>query len=206
MAAARSPPTRTRCSCSATAPVPTCVTRAWRRLRLSWLVGTSRCCDSTSRSWSRVKVQSVRARLPPRRLLLPSRRRGRFRTICRCSRRPLVWRPHGIARDPRTRSRRRARLDLLFVSAASGGRAGHDARDASARSSYRCCFCRARAMRWPIAICCAVSSTGIGPRAELVWLDTADHGYKVLKRSRARSDTVFEELADAAAAFVRRVC
>ena len=23
---------------------------------------------------------------------------------------------------------------------------------------------------------------GIGPRAELVWLDTADHGYKVLKR------------------------
>ena len=47
---------------------------------------------------------------------------------------------------------------------------------------------------------------GIGPRAELVWLDTADHGYKVLKRSRARSDTVFEELADAAAAFVIRVC
>jgi predicted alpha/beta-hydrolase family hydrolase len=46
---------------------------------------------------------------------------------------------------------------------------------------------------------------GIGPRAELVWLDTADHGYKVLKRGRARSDSVFEELADAAAAFVTRV-
>lgn len=47
---------------------------------------------------------------------------------------------------------------------------------------------------------------GIGPRAELVWLDTADHGYKVLKRTRARSDSVFEELADGAAAFVTRVC
>lgn len=46
----------------------------------------------------------------------------------------------------------------------------------------------------------------IGPRAELVWLDTADHGYKTLKRSRTRTDSVFEELADAAAAFVTRVC
>jgi predicted alpha/beta-hydrolase family hydrolase len=44
----------------------------------------------------------------------------------------------------------------------------------------------------------------LGKRAQLVWLDTADHGYKVQKR--ARSDSVFEELADAASAFVNRLC
>ena len=47
---------------------------------------------------------------------------------------------------------------------------------------------------------------GLGQRAELVRLDTADHGYKVQKRSRARSDSVFEELADAATSFVSRLC
>jgi uncharacterized protein len=46
----------------------------------------------------------------------------------------------------------------------------------------------------------------LGSRAELVWLDTADHGYKVQKRSRARNESVFEELADAAARFVNRLC
>jgi hypothetical protein len=46
----------------------------------------------------------------------------------------------------------------------------------------------------------------LGSRAELVWLDTADHGYKVQKRTRARSDSVFEELADAAGRFVSRLC
>lgn len=46
----------------------------------------------------------------------------------------------------------------------------------------------------------------LGARAELVWLETADHSYKVLKRSRTRGDSVFEELADAAAAFVSRLC
>jgi hypothetical protein len=46
----------------------------------------------------------------------------------------------------------------------------------------------------------------LGRRAELVRLDTADHGYKVQKRSRARNDSVFEELADAAASFVSRLC
>jgi predicted alpha/beta-hydrolase family hydrolase len=46
----------------------------------------------------------------------------------------------------------------------------------------------------------------LGKRAQLVWLDTADHGYKVQKRARARSDSVFEELADAASAFVNRLC
>jgi predicted alpha/beta-hydrolase family hydrolase len=46
----------------------------------------------------------------------------------------------------------------------------------------------------------------LGSRAELVWPDTADHGYKVQKRSRSRSDSVFEELADAAAAFIKRLC
>ncbi len=46
----------------------------------------------------------------------------------------------------------------------------------------------------------------LGARAEVVWLDTADHGYKVQKRARTRSDSVFEELADAASAFVNRLC
>jgi uncharacterized protein len=40
------------------------------------------------------------------------------------------------------------------------------------------------------------------PRAVLHWLDTADHGYRVLKRSRARSDSVFDEMAEAAREFV----
>ncbi len=38
--------------------------------------------------------------------------------------------------------------------------------------------------------------------ARLHWLETADHGYRVLKRSRARRDSVFEEMAEAARAFV----
>jgi uncharacterized protein len=40
------------------------------------------------------------------------------------------------------------------------------------------------------------------PRAVLHWLDTADHGYRVLKRSRARTDSVFDEMAEVARAFV----
>jgi uncharacterized protein len=46
----------------------------------------------------------------------------------------------------------------------------------------------------------------LGARATLVWLDTADHGYRVQKRSRRRADSVFEELADAVAGFVTRLC
>ena len=40
------------------------------------------------------------------------------------------------------------------------------------------------------------------PNAALHWLDTADHGYRVLKRSRTRTDSVFDEMADAARAFI----
>ena len=40
------------------------------------------------------------------------------------------------------------------------------------------------------------------PNAKLHWLETADHGYRVLKRSRARTDSVFDEMAEAARAFV----
>ena len=40
------------------------------------------------------------------------------------------------------------------------------------------------------------------PTATLHWLDTADHGYRVLKRSRARADNVFDEMAEVARAFV----
>ena len=40
--------------------------------------------------------------------------------------------------------------------------------------------------------------------AELHWLDTADHGYKVLKRSRQRGDDVFTEIAGYVSDFVDR--
>jgi predicted alpha/beta-hydrolase family hydrolase len=42
------------------------------------------------------------------------------------------------------------------------------------------------------------------PYAQLHWLDTADHGYRVLKRSRASSEDVFDEMARVARAFVER--
>ena len=38
--------------------------------------------------------------------------------------------------------------------------------------------------------------------AELHWLDTADHGYKVLKRTRQRTDDVFSEMVGHIEAFV----
>jgi predicted alpha/beta-hydrolase family hydrolase len=44
----------------------------------------------------------------------------------------------------------------------------------------------------------------LGDRATLVWLETADHSYKVQKRARTRADGVFEELADAAVAWIAR--
>lgn len=42
------------------------------------------------------------------------------------------------------------------------------------------------------------------PQAELHWLDTADHGYKILKRSRTSAEEVFDELARIAAGFMRK--
>ena len=46
--------------------------------------------------------------------------------------------------------------------------------------------------------------TGVVDRlgATLRWLDTADHGYKVLKRTRTRTDDVFTEMAAHAREFV----
>ncbi|MDH3642880.1 MAG: alpha/beta fold hydrolase [Gammaproteobacteria bacterium] len=43
---------------------------------------------------------------------------------------------------------------------------------------------------------------GLGKRAMLHWLDTADHSYKILKRQRPASPTVFEEMAGVARAFI----
>ena len=40
--------------------------------------------------------------------------------------------------------------------------------------------------------------------AELHWLDTADHGYRVLKRSRVSTEDVFDEMARVARGFVDR--
>ena len=41
--------------------------------------------------------------------------------------------------------------------------------------------------------------------ATVNWLDTADHGYKVLKRTRQRTDTVFEEMAGYAEAWLATI-
>lgn len=42
------------------------------------------------------------------------------------------------------------------------------------------------------------------PRAEIHWLDTADHGFKVLKRSRASTEDVYDEAARVARDFIDR--
>ena len=39
-------------------------------------------------------------------------------------------------------------------------------------------------------------------RAKLQWLETADHGYGILKRTRQRQDDVFDQMADYAREFV----
>lgn len=44
----------------------------------------------------------------------------------------------------------------------------------------------------------------LAPRAELHWLDTADHSYRILKRRRTSQVSVFEEMAATAAEFVAR--
>ena len=46
---------------------------------------------------------------------------------------------------------------------------------------------------------------GLGPRARLHWLDDADHGYRVRKRMRTDSRSVFDEIAEEAAAFLAAV-
>jgi hypothetical protein len=42
------------------------------------------------------------------------------------------------------------------------------------------------------------------PSAELHWLDTADHGYRVLKRSRRTDESVFDEMARVTRDFMDR--
>lgn len=43
------------------------------------------------------------------------------------------------------------------------------------------------------------------PSAELHWLNTADHGYRVLKRSRGTDENVFDEIARVARVFMDRI-
>jgi predicted alpha/beta-hydrolase family hydrolase len=45
---------------------------------------------------------------------------------------------------------------------------------------------------------------GLGGRARLHWLATADHGYKILKRTRTNPESVFDEIARVASDFVER--
>jgi hypothetical protein len=40
------------------------------------------------------------------------------------------------------------------------------------------------------------------PAAKLHWLDTADHGYRILKRSRGTEEDVFDEMARIACGFM----
>jgi predicted alpha/beta-hydrolase family hydrolase len=40
------------------------------------------------------------------------------------------------------------------------------------------------------------------PTAKLHWLETADHGYRVLKRTRSSAESVFDEMARVARAFI----
>jgi predicted alpha/beta-hydrolase family hydrolase len=40
------------------------------------------------------------------------------------------------------------------------------------------------------------------PNAELHWLETADHGFKILKRSRQSAEDVYQEAARVTASFV----
>jgi predicted alpha/beta-hydrolase family hydrolase len=42
------------------------------------------------------------------------------------------------------------------------------------------------------------------PNAQLHWLETADHGYKVLKRTRTSSEDIFDEMARITRAFIER--
>jgi hypothetical protein len=43
------------------------------------------------------------------------------------------------------------------------------------------------------------------PTARVHWLDTADHGYAVLKRTRSSPENVFDEMARVARAFIEEV-
>ncbi|RMG61894.1 MAG: alpha/beta hydrolase [Bacteroidetes bacterium] len=45
----------------------------------------------------------------------------------------------------------------------------------------------------------------LSPRAHLHWLDTADHGYQTLKRSRASEEDVFAEMARVCAEWVKQI-
>ena len=46
----------------------------------------------------------------------------------------------------------------------------------------------------------------LGARAELVWLDTADHGYKVLKRSERAAIRCSKNSPTRRRAFINRLC
>ena len=43
------------------------------------------------------------------------------------------------------------------------------------------------------------------PTAQLHWLDTADHGYHVLKRTRESAEDIFDEMARVAREFIERL-
>lgn len=45
----------------------------------------------------------------------------------------------------------------------------------------------------------------LGPLARLHWLETGDHGYKILKRTRNNPESIFDEMAGAAHDFIEQV-
>ncbi|MYC25331.1 MAG: alpha/beta hydrolase [Gammaproteobacteria bacterium] len=50
-----------------------------------------------------------------------------------------------------------------------------------------------------------IQQLSVEHQATLKWLDTADHGYKTLKRTRTRQDDVFQEIAVYTDAFVSEI-
>ena len=65
----------------------------------------------------------------------------------------------------------------------------------SPRSRSRCSSSAARATSWRTWTSCGPSVEKLGRRATLHPLDTADHGFRTLKRSRKSEEDVFVEMA-----------
>ena len=111
-------------------------------------------------------------------------------------RRPLLQRADDVDGRLGVAARRRARAGLLLLPAPPAGQAGHaEGRAPRRRSRCRCCSSAGRATSWRTWISYGRSANKLGRRATLHAVETADHGYKILKRSRASDEDVFAEMA-----------
>ena len=87
---------------------------------------------------------------------------------------------------------------------AAPGRASQrrNARGIWRASSFRCCSCRARAMRSPSPHCCSRRLRRLGARARIHWVNEADHAFHVPARSGQRDAQVRGALLAALAAWM----